>query len=135
MEVRATSCCGLKELSWIQSETTPAGDVKAFCQHHKGLQGTLNKASIPGLVLFTSVEKLSKSATYTVKTGYGSKLAAYIVRNKLGTVTKSPMRVNRVNHPDHHLVGYFWAPSIAGLERWWKTNGKGRKSGFSAPNV
>jgi len=51
---------------------------------------------------------------------YGPKFAAFIKRNKLGTLASSLPEINRINHPEHTVKVWVWTPDPDALAKWFE---------------
>ncbi|KKK80713.1 hypothetical protein LCGC14_2820730 [marine sediment metagenome] len=114
-----TECCGLGELDGI-ANTEPRIIIKHFCEatytqgEWDGYAGGVGRM-IPSdfnyaLVLFTSVTKRK----------YGERLRDYIIKNKLGYVTKSATKTNP--NTKNRINAWLWAIHVKNLEQWYKKN-------------
>lgn len=105
-----TTCCGVDEIEGLES--TPFKTVLEVCYEkydEEGWGGTSNQA----FILFTD----------TMKSGKGTKLAAYIVKNKLGTIA-APLRARRNPNSGNMIKAWIWSPNETNLKAWWKKNQK-----------
>ena len=68
--------------------------------------------------------------SYLSKVGedYGSKFAKFILDNKLGEITESPIRQNQAFHEDHSNRLWIWAPDQKMIEKWWEAEKKSNSS-------
>lgn len=144
MEIHETDCCAVSELGHISEETGPSEIIRRVCEdltessaygYWDATKGTWIKppkstkfiSKPSAFYIFTGVEKVIKlkdnvdrfGFEYEVPIKYGSRLASYIKRHKLGTVTVAPLKPNRRNHPDHLVRVWVWTPSEFGLQKWW----------------
>jgi hypothetical protein len=112
MYIEDTQCCAMREIAELSQHRTAEDAMMGFCKAHIGYYPSLFSA----FYIFTGVVK--QPGPYQSK--YGPEFASYIKRNKLGIVTESVTRSNRVNHPDHLVKVWTWATSQRGLEAWCK---------------
>lgn len=111
MRVNETSCCGLREISGLSEHRTPAIAMQAFCRFSLGLDynynGRLGRTLEFSHAVFTAA---------TGKNDYGEKFAAFILRNKLGTVTPSQRR----NNPNsgNPLKVWVWTLHQTNVKKW-----------------
>lgn len=140
MEIVGTACCAVMELDYIQDEKTPPDVLSSVCRQIEDEQslgsydyqlGRYIRKPVSALkpsafYTFTGVERVKKPAVPpsinrgTERTGYGKKFANYIKKHRLGVLVESPVRANRVNHPDHFVKVWVWAPSEKALNKWWR---------------
>lgn len=117
-----TNCCAVVELHGIEHDT-PEETIREYLGNVLDNVGaetpTLKSGDLDAVVNFYSVEKLKRGTNEwerrSTKTGYGTKLAAFIKKNKLGKVVRLPGAYNRVNHPTHFVVPFVWYPSPQGV--------------------
>ena len=139
MYLNNTSCCAVDEIDGLAHAGTPRQAMQDFCERlhinrpyepERDYNGQFRSSydyydraetKPAAFYIFTGVEKVDEGGN-RVATGYGSKFAAYIKEQGLGSVTESVARKNRVNHPDHTVKVWVWAPSEQGLKEWYKTN-------------
>jgi hypothetical protein len=128
MEIHDLCCCAVHELNILSTYSTPKEAMLAFCKLHVSRYGyngvTKGGLYTPGaFYIFTGVVKFrDDSDDYGEDTSYGLNFAAYIKEQRLGVVSSSCRRVNRVNHPDHTIKVWIWAPSVKRLRLWWEAN-------------
>jgi len=132
MRLVNTSCCAMEEISDLRDNAgRPHKTVKQLCEEFWGpptksiwgCRQEIRPESVPAFIIFSGVEHCDKDGDDDiVDTGYAQELADYINENNLGIVTRSVKRKNRVNHPDHTVRIYIWAPSPKGLIEWYKKN-------------
>ena len=120
MVIAQLGCCAFNEIRGLCGYARPIAAMRAFCEHQLPMFG---RRRLGAFYLFTAVVK-STAAMDTAGVGpYGNKFAEVIKEHKLGEVTPTMTRVNRRNVRCHHVQGWIWAPSEAGLKKWWKKNG------------
>lgn len=136
MDIRNLSCCGIQELTDISDLPNPDSVIMRLVQQHYRPASRYYGARKPrlhrfsGFYIFSEVavtydedNRARKSSKPTCQVGYGKALARYIRTHKLGHVSASRTARNRVNHPDHGLIVYTWAPSQRGLRAWAANHG------------
>ncbi len=135
MELQETRCCAVLEIDGLSDHSSPEDAMKSVCERLQemeednrgwGEDDDKPKSLIPpGFIIFTGVVKCEKGAHRGCQTGYGEKFEALIRKERLGLVSGSCVRTNRINHPEHQVKVWTWAPSVKGLNRWWKLKQKG----------
>lgn len=99
MEIKTTSCCGVKEFSGLRKD--PVEVVTYFCQ-------LLFRDSLScAFILYTD----------PVEFEYGEALTDFIRNNKLGDVTETPEMLNP--NSERMLKAYLFAPDRKELQKWW----------------
>jgi hypothetical protein len=120
MYVDETGCCAVDEIHELSvhgsAEEAMIGFIRAVYDSDRGYD--LDEHIFSAFYIFTGVVKQPGS-----NPKYGPRFAAYIKRHKLGVVTESVARPNRVNHPDHVVKVWVWATSQRGLEAWARKKG------------
>lgn len=117
ISVHFTSCCGVADIDGLSYGQSAETSMLEICQDlacdgdGRDLDANLTGAHY----LFTAVIQEGRTR-YT----YGPDFKAYILKHKLGTVTQSPVRANRGNHPDHWIRAYLWQPNVRSLKAWYK---------------
>lgn len=109
MSVQNTSCCGLDEFHDMYYHKT----VKDFiidCLDQVESSGD----DITPHILFTDVKENSRNKVN------GEKLHKFILENKLGTVVKTPPRIN--TNSNNKLICYLWTINRRNLIAWHKKN-------------
>lgn len=101
-DVEDTTCCGLRELSGLFGD--PKSNVLAVCEDR------YLEEHNSAFIMFSDVYSL----------GNGRKLAAYIRRNGLGTLTKT--RAKRNPNSGNSIMVWVWATNDKNLRAWFKTN-------------
>lgn len=125
MNINETSCCAVQELEWIQN-ASPRNIIRAvyrdaITEIYNGYTLTYeNQLELKAFYIFTAVKNVKRGGGRYIRTGYGQRLANFIKKHKLGTVTKSPARLNRTSHPDHQVEVFVWAPSLRGMKAYCK---------------
>src|ERR1700676_5286591 len=134
MLITGTATCTIAELCSLSNHDSAEEAMEAFCSIYfkqnryanpenlagsgKGFYANNPRSGIPALIMFTGVVK---SVCWDAdEVMYGPNFATYINKNRLGTVVQSPVRVNRIYHPDRSSCVWIWAPNVKGLEKWWK---------------
>lgn len=113
LAVNLTKCCGVAELSEISSLRTPQDVLKAMLKSWR----ELDWGEKP-LITFTGVvgPRNVRYPTHADRDdNYGGALADFIVGNKLGTITASPV-VRNTN--GNSLQIWVWAVDWDALIRW-----------------
>jgi hypothetical protein len=101
MEIeQIASCCGIGEMADLDSSAV--GNMYMFCESE-----TPYSNDRYNLYVFTD-------AVYNRR---GSKLAAYIIRNQLGTITASP---RRIGHSGRNVQLWIWSVDWDKMEEWAK---------------
>ena len=111
MSVRSTSCCGLNEFYGFASHRTAKSVVKSILTD-LGVGRYRTIESITPFILFTEVKEKGEDR--------GEKLARYIKENKLGSVVKTPTRINP--NSDNKLHCFIWTINKKNLKEWIKKN-------------
>jgi hypothetical protein len=105
MEFNNLYNCGLVEMAGISEFRTAEGCVAAVVDYFKG---------IPSVSHFI----FSQAMTRKIRSGYGFRLAAYITKNQLGTVTASDSAVNP--NSGNYIVVFVWAVDRKAISSWAK---------------
>lgn len=109
-------CCAVHELVDISDYSNPRDAMRKLCE-------LVRPDRLEAFYIFTGVVRFkADSDDFGANVTYGPNFAAYIREHKLGIVSGSCIRSNRVNHPDHFVKVWIWAPSVHGLKLWWKAN-------------
>lgn len=137
MELEDTQCCAIKEINGLSDYADPAHAMNNLCEqlqdddlygdgddghydhNNNWIPTKSGKLQIPGLITFTGVVKWEKGAGRTGDVTYGPKFAAFIMKEKLGAVTQSPLTTNRINHPGRQIRAWMWKPNVKQLNAWW----------------
>lgn len=118
------TCCAVGEIVDLNDyEGKPEEAMKVFVNNFRCYGGAISGFS--AFYVFTGVVRCSASKydCGCKKHSYGKEFAAYIKKHRLGVLRESPGRVNRVNHPEHTVKVWVWAPSERRLIEWWKEYG------------
>lgn len=131
MYIENTQCCAVDEISELSHHNDPRetmrlwynqvmnNDPDDYGWYHN--QQEIEKMNIPAaFYIFTGVVKHTDGTRPKLNGKYGPNFATYIRRHRLGKLTESEMRANRVNHPKHYVKIWTWAPSIKNLKKWYK---------------
>lgn len=134
IEIQDMLCCAAIEINGLDEFK---GDSKKamldFCVNYDNYDdyyGTTGFSDPGAFVIFTGIVKIddnkydnhSKDPYREYGTSYGQSFADFIVKNKLGQVVRSVARRNRVNHPNHFVRVWVWAPNYTNLRKWYKEN-------------
>ena len=139
------SCCGVTEILELREHPTPEEAMKVFVDCYVRWDGTFT--DLPHQVVFNGVEKFTApdkppsrddrcyhwNGTFNEnewqralaehaknqKCGYASRFAAFIKKNRLGTII-SPHGQPNVNHKNHIIKVYVWHPDEKRLKAWYK---------------
>lgn len=133
MEIENTQCCAVSEISDLSYHDNAKDAMLAFCGEHVSNYGDYyyderpprsNSILPSAFYIFTGVVKYKggEAAAHRHHYNYGKAFKAFILKNKLGAVTESQARPNRVNHPNHVVQVWVWSPNKIALNRWWKRN-------------
>jgi len=106
MEVRPTTCCGLRELNGIIEYTTPEAILEHAVPQFRGTDGAFMMFSCP------------------TSNSIGRKLAEFIKDNEFGVVTESPVRRNP--NSGNMLRVFMWALNKKPLYKWVDDRAKKR---------
>jgi hypothetical protein len=99
-------CCGIGVLVDIVESRTSEDTIKEFCEYvYWDYEHKYN------LMVFTDAVKYKK----------GTRLAAYIIKNKLGEVVESP---HAAGLHGHAVSLWTWKVDWKALEKWAKKHGK-----------
>lgn len=139
---RNTGCCAVQEiegLSWKRGQKPE----EALREIFKAQVRYGNEYSISSFYTFTGVvgykylddgpyldRQEYRECTEDLDVEYGARLAAFIVKNKLGSVVTTKPEWNRVNHPDHKVQVWVWRPDAIRLLAWLRKPVKSKKSGI-----
>lgn len=105
IEIRGLDCCGIRELIDIDAYLTePEQIIADVCEEYYIHEHRC------AFYLFSDIQD-KKS---------GKELSSFIKKNKLGTITMSPVRVNP--NSDNSLRVYLWTISRANLRKYWYKN-------------
>ncbi len=110
MALRRFSCCGVKEISRISYYPNPLAVLKRYVADVRIMYGRpIPRPFTPGgaHLFFTQA---GKGRTY------GENLAAYIEANNLGTIIRSPGRVNP--NSGNNLIVFLWTLNQKNLKAW-----------------
>lgn len=114
MGLRRFSCCGVKELSGISDHANPL----AVLQRYVAEVRTMYNRPKGGRFMFTP----GGAHMFFTQAGngvvYGENLAAYIEKNELGTIIRSPGRVNP--NSGNNLIVFLWTLNQKNLKAWVK---------------
>lgn len=131
METEALTCCAIREMCSIEYFDSPVDVIRDLCKDiysEEGMRYMYDDVRDIGgpsaFYIFSGVEGFTGERDCPV--GYGSKLATYIRRCGLGTIVESPAKLNRLNHPNHYVKVWTWAPSPTALKAWWGTHKRRR---------
>ena len=95
MTIRDTFCCGVKELDYIEYESS-----------REIMQEIYESERDFAFILFTATSEMKE----------GRNLAKYIKKHKLGSVTRSPSRINPNTH--NHISVWVWSVNHNAINRW-----------------
>jgi hypothetical protein len=105
IDMKSLECCGIKELIDIDDyRTEPEQIIEDVCEEYYIHEHRC------AFYIFSDIQ--DKVA--------GKNLRKYILKNKLGTITMSPIRVNP--NSDNSLRVYIWTISRANLRKYWYKN-------------
>src|SRR3990167_4488610 len=111
MEVRATGCCGMKELVDISKCTDPQQVVSHYTNYFREYGG-----GAPFVIFTGVVKRVRKDHASNRPDNYGEALATYITEHKLGeVVTTLP---ERKNVSGNTLKLWLWMPDYTALYGW-----------------
>jgi len=108
-----TQCCAVQEISDLSYHKTAKEAMKTFCDE----VGYFHQQRPAAFYIFTAVVRQPRS-----KPTYGQRFAELIRRNKLGELRESVARPNRLNHPNHLVKVWIWAPNERNLWKWDRRN-------------
>lgn len=123
MEIRSMGCCGVREIAGLKYLTGRDGMIKVLCgdktswsgSYYGGILSSLTVApTCLGQFIFTEADVPG------INYNYGQQFAAFIRKNKLGSVTKSRKTANNPNHPTHKITVWIWSPDCKRLWSWWE---------------
>lgn len=135
MKIEDTRCCAVKEIANLSDHASPEDAMESFCRNEvDGYNGESTSPSdlqtpsafytFTGVIGHRGGRGGGVNPYYQANFTYGPRFADYIRRHKLGAVTSSVARVNRLNHPTHLIRVWMWAPSERNLKRWWSRKRK-----------
>ena len=122
MELVSTSCCGVREIEYLQDAGTPDDALKIFCEQYFDKYEEGPRQDGCAHVMFTEVTKAEEGGQ---KVDYGKKFAAVIAKYKLGTVIATRPSINPAHGAKgarHWVKGYLWTVNKAALRKWAKAN-------------
>jgi|SRR6267154_3043250 len=126
MYIEDTQCCAVNEIAHLSDHTNPREAMKAWCETELGgvrdydYYGDDSDVVPFSFYIFTGVIKHTDGTRPKFNGKYGPNFAKLIKRYKLGKLTQSVLRSNRVNHPKHFVRIWTWAPSIRNCKKWYK---------------
>lgn len=147
MNLQDTRCCAIREIDGLSDHRTPEEAMECFCEevdesdygddghydaHDNWVEDKPSTSlALPGLITFSGVTKWEKGMMkeYGGMRGdvtYGPKFAAFILKEKLGAITASPLTTNRLNHPGRQIRAWMWKPNQKALNAWWKKRKEGK---------
>jgi hypothetical protein len=103
MEINQLECCGIQELNGIR-HTSPTELIEDLYQDDH----TMRHA---GIVLFTGAGPTKR------KVGYAEALYKFIIKNRLGTITRQAPVRNR--NTQNYVSLYIWATNKEAIEKWY----------------
>jgi hypothetical protein len=134
MHINDTGCCAMKEICGLEDTPTTEQRLDDVCSmiasDYCHGDDKLHASSVSGFYVFTGVVASDYAYHMGKKPTYGQEFAAYITRNGLGTVTASVAARNRVNHPDHKVKVWVWAPNAKKLAAWYNRRLQASKKGL-----
>ncbi len=119
MYITNTQCCAVCEIGSLSQHKTPVIAMKTFCTllaNGRRYIGTMKNPY--GFYIFTGVVEHTDNSPAERNFTYGPDFAAYIIKNKLGSVSESVPMINRANHPNHVVKVWVWAPDPENLAKW-----------------
>lgn len=131
LEIMDTSgCCAVREICNLSSEPNAKTAMKNWCEYELMDEDDSDYHYYPGeeryrqipyaFYTFTGVIKHTDGRSRPPQNGrYGPEFARLIKRYKLGKLTQSVLRANRVNDPQHFVRIWTWAPSIKNCKKWY----------------
>lgn len=142
MYIQGMSTCAIQEMVSIRDHSTPEEAMKAFCRQTLGdvpdvkPNGGYGKdnnygnkgyyaAGLGENYVFCGVEDYhyKNENEWKPKIGYASRLAAFIVENKLGHVAAGLPVTNWRYHPDHVTKAFIFNPDREAVKVWWSQHG------------
>lgn len=106
MLIRDMQCCGVKELHGLNQYSTPGDAMAAFVQNWKRITPHRPFAIFSGVV--------DEQPQYD----YAKRFANYIKKQGLGTIHKTPVKLN--SNSGNPLQVYVWAIAPNKLTAWAK---------------
>ena len=106
-------CCGVDEIEFIQDAQPLPDLLRSIYETWYGSKGDGNDGA--GILVFTAVVK---GEGWTKFYKRGDQLAAYIEKNKLGSVVRSKPKVNP--NSSNTVRAYLWSVSASGFHKWAK---------------
>ncbi len=130
MEINTnTMCCATAEIHELSEHDSPEDAMRAFIEEtcyysnfDKYPAVHLTKAhpqNVSAFYYFTGIMAYRGSKS---KETYGQEFAAFIKKEKLGSVNFGGKAYNRMNNPDHLIGVWVWRPSLRGLNAYIKRN-------------
>lgn len=134
LKIFNSQSCAVSEIHNLAAyEGNPKAAVESFCQQQVVTHGldfkgfTAQPKTLFAFYMFnapvypkTPSTSRSKPLAPPYKDNYGEQFARYILENKLGSLTETPVAWNVVFHPDHGNKVWLWQPDRDALVAWYK---------------
>lgn len=149
VQLRATGCCGVQEITGIAHEPSPQVIIEGFCKQAlrpAASRFDYNTGQSTGPLLYAhytftaavydkdcaTFERLKQDKKFDHELNlydpYGHRLAEFIQKHGLGTVTTTEPKPNKLFHPDHKTQIWIWTPDQDMLEKLFAPNLKREKA-------
>lgn len=119
---RQMNCCGAREITDIQlSKHSKDALIAVLKAAVTGCQFAGRKAAPTrmGQFVFTQADQAGAS-----RPKYGEHFAAYLVNQKLGSVSQAAKVAKNPNYDRGHSIKmWIWTPDPKAVWKWWKENG------------
>lgn len=134
MHIRDMSCCIYGEICSLSEQESAEDAMETFCKICSSTgygggrwnRGAVKDKQVNDHFPFYVFSGVGEGNMYDDEfPRYAQKFAAYIKKQKLGTVATLKPRYNVTYHSDHLSQVFIWAPNVDALNRWWeKRKGK-----------
>ena len=104
------SCCAVDELVDLEDHLQPLDVMMSLCDNRYGNYRRVQENETGAFIIFTDL----------VKNNLGDKFHKFILKNKLGQVTKVVGRKN--SNTGNWINVWVWAINKSALRKWWRQN-------------
>lgn len=118
MIISSLNCCAVSEVYGLVDD--PRETMQSFCKLVTPKYGRYINPRLGAFYIFTDVVKYK--GTCTQSPCRGKAFAKFIKDNRLGQITESHERLNRLGAPRHLDKVWVWSPSKRNVLKWWKSN-------------
>lgn len=119
--------CAVVSISYVGFCKNPVDVISQFCEHELGKR-TAFRDTYPKLTCFyifcagPEVPSTAPNGSHHSKDHwprYGTELAEYIVKHKLGEIGTVSPKLNAKHHPTTTAQVWIWSPDQEAVEAWW----------------